>query len=316
MTVPATTATAATVTAERSVGVRRPWLVVLISALVGFLLTVVWSAEFVDQTIGANVADTVLGRDAAQTPIAGILSGIAFAFATGMAGTFTACNIAALGAVAPLVNARPSLRARLRETLRPLGWLTVGVLAVSGAYGFVVGLVGTGMPQFSTAPSGGGLSARNIQSMVAFGIIGLAFVYLGLASLGIVRDPLERISGRFPDARTLVMGALIGGFLIGRPFGLFRQLFRDAAESHNPIYGAAAFMLQSTGNIVILAVLFVLFALVTGGRTHRWLTARPGRLPLITGVAFVVAGVFTVLYWDVRVLARVDLIWYPTAPWS
>jgi hypothetical protein len=311
-----TTAPPVTVAPRHAAGVRRPWLVFAASALAGFLLTVVWSADFVDDTIGANVANTVLGHDAAETPIAGILSGIAFAFATGMAGTFTACNIAALGAVAPLVGARPSLRTRLREALRPLGWLSVGLLAVSGAYGFVVGLVGTGMPQFSTAPTGAGLSPRTIQSMVAFGIIGLAFVYLGLAALGIVKDPLERVSARFPGARMIVLGALIGGFLIGRPFGLFRQLFRDAAESHNPVYGAVAFMLQSTGNIVLMAVLFALLALATGGRVHRWLAARPSRIPLITGAAFIVAGVFTVLYWDVRILARRDLIWYPTAPWS
>lgn len=320
---PAVTSAAVTdpTVTDRATGVRRPWLVVGVSAVAGFLLTVVWSAEFVDRTIGATVADTVLGRTAAETPIAGILSGIAFAFATGLAGTFTACNIAALGAVAPMVGARPSVRTRLYETLRPLGWLTVGVLTVSGSYGLVVGLVGTSMPQFATAQGADSLSPRNVQSMVAFGIIGLAMIYLGLAALGIVRDPLERLSRRFPwaagpGARMLVMGALIGGFLIGRPFGLFRQLFRDAAESHNPLYGTLAFMLQSLGNIVLVAVLFALLALGTGGRVHRWLTARPGRIAVVTGVAFLVAGVFTVLYWDVRILARRDLIWYPTAPWS
>lgn len=312
VTKPATTPVATAPAAA----VRRPWLVFLLSAVGGFLLTVVWSAEFVDQTIGNNVADTLLGREASETPIAGILSGVAFAFATGMGGTFTACNIAALGAVAPLVGTRPSLRTRLLGTLKPLGWLTVGVLAVSGVYGFVVGLVGTDMPQFSTAPSGDGLSSRNIQSMVTFGLIGLIFVYLGLAALGIVRDPLERVSQRFPHAHMLVMGALVGSFLIGRPYGLFRQLFRDAAESHNPIYGSVAFMLQSLGNIVIIALLFVILAVFAGGRVHRWLTARPGRLPIIAGAAFIVAGVFTFLYWDVRILERRDIIWYPTAPWS
>ncbi|MFI7421380.1 hypothetical protein [Nonomuraea sp. NPDC049684] len=292
---------------------RRRGLVLLLSALAGFLLTVVWSAEFVDQTIGSTVADTMLGRDADATPIAGTLSGIVFAFASGLAGSFTACNIAALGAVAPLVGARPSVGARIRGTLRPLGWLAAGALAVSGAYGVVVGIVGTAMPQFATAgPAPGTLSPGLIQAMVTFGLIGLAFLYLGLAALGYLPDPLAR----HPRARMAVMGALIGGFLIGRPFPLFRQLFRDAAESHNPLYGALAFMLQSAGNIVVMSVLFVLLALATGGRAHRWLTATPTRLALITGAALVVAGVFTLLYWDVRILARRDLIWYPTAPWS
>ncbi|NUT43741.1 MAG: hypothetical protein HOV86_27490 [Thermoactinospora sp.] len=293
--------------------VRRRGLVLLLSALAGFLLTVVWSAEFVDQTIGSTVADTMLGRDADATPIAGVVSGVVFAFASGLAGSFTACNIAALGAVAPLVGARPSVRARIRETLRPLGWLAAGALTVSGLYGVVVGIVGTSMPQFATArPAPGTLSPGLVQAMITFGLIGLAFLYMGLAALGYVRDPLAR----FPSGRMAVMGALIGGFLIGRPFPMFRQLFRDAAESHNPLYGALAFMLQSAGNIVIMAVLFVLLALAAGGRAHRWLTASPGRLALVTGAALIVAGVFTVLYWDVRILARRDLIWYPTAPWT
>jgi uncharacterized membrane protein len=172
------------------------------------------------------------------------------------------------------------------------------------------------MPQFSTAPNGTGLSPRSIQSMVVFGLIGLILIYLGLATLGVVKDPLARISARFPNARMVVLGALIGGFLIGRPFPLFRQLFRDAAESHNPLYGAAAFTLQSLGNILVLAVVFLVLAYAAGGRVHRWFAAKPSRYAVVTASAFLVAGVFTFLYWDVRLLARRDLIWYPTAPWT
>jgi hypothetical protein len=303
-------------TDRSAAGVRHPWRIALLSALAGFLLTVVWSAEFVDDTIGHTVANTMLGHDAEETPIAGILSGIAFAFASGLGGTFTACNIAALGAVAPIVGARPSLRTRLAEALKPLGWLLLGALVVSGVYGLVVGFVGTNMPQFSTAPSGEGLNPRSIQSMVAFGIIGLVLTYLGAASVGLVPDPLERLAQRFGGARLLVMGALIGAFLIGRPFGLFRQLFRDVAESGNPLYASGAFMVQTLGNIAILAVLVALLAVGSGGRVHRWLTARPGRIAAITGAAFIVAGVFTFLYWDVRLLSRRGYFWYPTAPWS
>ncbi|GAA4513242.1 MULTISPECIES: hypothetical protein [Nonomuraea] len=302
--------------AERA-GIRHPWRAVLISSLIGFLLTVVWSAEFVDSVIGENVAGTVLGQEPEATVLDGILPGIVFAFATGLGGTFTACNIAVLGALCPIVGQPRSLSDRVGAVFKPLAWLTVGMLTVSGVYGAVVGIVGTAMPQFSTAPTlPGELSARSVQSMVAFGVIGLAFVWLGLAALGIVRDPLARLTRRFPNAPMVVMGALIGGFLIGRPYGLFRQLFRDAAESHNPLYGALAFMLQSVGNIVILTVLFVLLAVVMGGRVQGWFAARPGRLALITGAAFIVVGVFTFLYWDVRLLARRELIpWYPVIPW-
>lgn len=295
----------------------RRGLLVLLGSLAGLLLTVVWSAEFVDQTIGDNVANTLLGHDAKATPIAGIAAGIAFAFVSGLAGTFTACNVAAFGAVAPMLGRAPSRWNRVREALRPLGWLAAGMLPVSAGYGAVVGLAGTDMPQFSTATTAVGLSARSVQSMVVFGVIGLAMTYLGLASLGLVPDPFRRIARRFPGAPMVFLGVLIGGFLIGRPFPLFRQMFRAAAESGNPLYGAAAFALQSVGNIVIMVLLFVLLALFAGTRARSWLAARPYRVRAVTGVALLVAGVFTFLYWDVRLLARREILpWYPTAPWA
>jgi hypothetical protein len=298
---------------------RRRGLVVGLSIIAGFLLTVVWSAEFVDSAIGDNVANTLLGHDAKETPIAGIAAGIAFAFASGLAGTFTACNIAAFGAMSPMLgDSSGGHVSRLRQLLRPLGWLSVGMIAVSALYGTIVGLVGTSMPQFSTATNAPGtLSPRSIQSMVVFGVIGLVMCYLGLAALGLVPDLFSRIATRFPNAPMVFMGALIGGFLIGRPFGLFRILFRDAAESGNPLYGAAAFVLQSLGNIVVMAVLFIAIAYLTGGRVQRWLAAKPSRITVLIAVAFLVAGAFTFLYWDVRLLARREILpWYPIAPWA
>jgi hypothetical protein len=295
---------------------RRRVLIMTVGVLAGFLLTVVWSAEFVDQTIGDNVANTLLGHDAKQTPIAGIAAGIVFAFVSGLAGTFTACNIAVFGTVAPLLGSGGGRWQRMRHTLRPLAWLAVGMVPVSAVYGAIVGLVGTRMPQFATT-SGSGLSARSIQSMVVFGLIGIAMCYLGLAALRVVPDPFARIATRFPHAQLVFMGALVGGFLIGRPFALFRQMFRDAADSGNPFYGAAAFTLQSIGNIVIMAVLLLVLGWLGGGRLHRWLAARPSRAVALTALALITVGAFTFLYWDVRLLARRDILpWYPIAPWA
>lgn len=294
-------------------------LIIVVSTLVGFLLTVVWSATFVDSVIGDNVANSLLGFDAKKTPIASIGMGIAFAFVSGLAGSFTACNIAAFGAVAPMLGGAQSRRSRLMRILKPLGWLSVGMIVVSATYGAIVGIYGTKMPQFATGGGNapGTLSGRSIQSLVTFGVIGLVMVYLGLAALGVAPDPFSRIARRFPNAPMVFMGALIGGFLIGRPFALFRKLFQDAAESGNPLYGAAAFVLQSIGNIVIMAVLFLLLSLVLRGRVQRWLAAKPSRASALIAVAFIVAGVFTFLYWDVRLLARREIIpWYPVAPWA
>ncbi len=295
---------------------RRRALVLGLGALFGFALTVVWSAEFVDKTIAGTVADTLLGHPAKEAPISGALAGVAFALATGIGGTFTACNVAVFSAMAPLAGQKTTRRGRIAGLLKPLGYLALGAVAVSAAYGAVAALVGSGMPQSATASSGAGFSPRLIQAMVVYGLLGLAMTYLGLAAAGLVRDPLARLTRRFPNAPMVVMGAFIGAFLIGRPFGLFRQLFRDTAQSQNPLYGAVAFSFQTLGNIVVVAVLFVVVSLVFGDRLNRWFTARPSRMSAAMAASFIAAGVFMLLYWDVRILARRDLIWYPMAPWA
>ena len=296
---------------------RRRGLLIGLAVLGGFLLSVAWSAEFADQAIGANVADTLLGHEG-TAPISGILAGIVFAFVSGLAGTFTACNVAIFGAVAPLLGGTTGRWGRVLAALRPLAWLAAGTLAVSALYGALVGLVGTRMPQFSTAPPvEGSLTPPLVQAMVVFGLIGLVLLWLGLAAAGVVPDPLARLTARHPHAPMVVMGVLIGGFLIGRPFPLFRQMFRDAADSGNPFYGAAAFCLQSLGNLVVLVVVFVLLSIVGGARLQRWFTADRRRIAALTTVALILPAVFLLLYWDVRLPAGRGLLpyWYPTAPW-
>lgn len=120
----------------------RRWLVVGLSVLAGFLLTILWSAKFVDSVIGKNVANTLLGYDVDSTEITGVGAGIVFALVTGLAGTFTACNIAVFGTMAPMLGRAPSWRDRSRATLGPLLWLATGMVAVSAVYGVIVGLVG------------------------------------------------------------------------------------------------------------------------------------------------------------------------------
>jgi hypothetical protein len=285
--------------------------IAVLAVLAGFALTAIWSAPFVDSVIGDSVANGLLGHDAKATPISGVLAGTLFAFVSGLAGSFTACNIAAFGAVAPLVGEQAGEK---RSALKPLGWIAAGMLAVSVVYGVIVALVGTRMPQFDTAKTTG-LSPRSVQSMIAFGVVGLVFLLMGLIALGIVRNPFESFTRRHPAAPLVLMGALIGGFLIGRPYPLFRIMFRSAAEQHNVFYGAAAFALQSVGNIVVMAVLFLILTRATGGRVQRWLAAKPARIATVTGVALLVGGTFTLLYWDVRVLGRLGIIWFPMISW-
>lgn len=97
---------------------------------------------------------------------------------------------------------------------------------------------------------------------------------------------------------------------------LFREMFQHAAGTHNPFYGALAFALQSAGNIVVMAVLFLVLTHTAGGRLQRRLSANPTRTTALTACSFLVAGVLTVLYWDVRILGQRNYLWFPTSPWS
>lgn len=283
---------------------------------VGFLLAVIWSYEFVDQVIGHNVASSLLGYDPEAGPGAEAVSGALFAFVVGLAGTFTACNVAAFCAVAPMVAEGRTRAARLRRALVPLGWLAVGMLAVSGAYGAVGVLMADQLPQLSTARTAGGMPVRVVQSSVVFGVIGVVLVYLGLTAAGAVPDALSGIRRRFRHVDVVVLGALIGAFLIGRPFGLFREMFADAAAKGDPLYGAATFMLQSLGNVVVLAVVFVLLVSGLGSGFRRWLARAPGRPAVVTAGTLVAAGSFTFFYWVLRVPSIFGYGWFPTAPWS
>lgn len=284
------------------------------SVLAGIALAVLWSFEFVDKTIGDNVANTLLGHDAKATAIGGTTAGLLFAFVSGLAGTFTACNIAMAASIGPMTHAGAggTPAAGLRFMLRPLGRLTLGMVSVAAVYGFVGVLLGDSLPQLSTATTAGGMPVRLLQSVVVFGVIGLAFVYLGLAAFGRVPDPFARR----PLARVFVLGMLVGAFLIGRPYPLFYKLFQWAADNGNPLYGAGAFVLQSLGNITIVSTLFALVVLATRGGLIRWLSARPARTLAVTGALLLALGVFTVVYWTVRVPASFGYGWFPTMPYN
>ncbi|ONI91694.1 hypothetical protein ALI22I_07400 [Saccharothrix sp. ALI-22-I] len=275
------------------------------SAVAGVLLAVLWSYEFVDHVIGANVANTLLGEEAATASIAGTAAGLVFAFVSGVAGTFTACNIAMAASIGPMSEAGG------RSLLRPLGFFTAGMVGVSAVYGAVGVLVGTSLPQLSTATIGT-MPVRLVQSAVVFGLVGLALTYLGLASLGVVPDLFRNR----PVARVVVLGALVGAFLIGRPYPMFIKLFRAAVESGNPLYGAGTFVLQSVGNIVLVGIVVAVLSLVTRGRFTTMVARNPRRTTIVSAALLIALGVFLLVYWDVRVPSIFGIGWFPTMPYN
>ena len=287
------------------------WLLVG-SVAVGLGLAIVWSPSFVDQTIGENGATTILGYSVTATPITGILMAIGFAFVSGLTGTFTACNVAGLCAIAPLSAGR---RPSLPSALRSLGWLALGTSVVAGVYGAIGALLGPNIPQLSQALVGR-FPIRLIQSMVVFGILGLVLVVMGLAALRKLGTRVPDARGRYESVRLVLVGGLIGAFLIGRPFPLFVKIFEYAAATHNPALGAFVFALQSLGNIALLAIVFLLIAIVGRGRLLRWLAARPDRVARFNAVALLAAGTFLIAYWCVRLPAVFGIGWWPRVPWS
>lgn len=243
---------------------------------------------------------------------------IVFAFVTGFAGMFTACNIAVFSALAPMTEPSRTVRRQVQALLRPVGWLLAGAVAVAGVYGVVGVLFADSLPQLSDARIGGpdGLRVGLIQSGVIFGLIGLVMLWRGLAYAGVARNPLDRITARHPRAELVFMGGLIGAFLIGRPFPPFRHLFEYAAASHNPLLGFGTFALQSIGNVLGVVLIFVLLTVVTRGGFQRWIHAKPGRHVRFAAGTFLLVGMFFVVYWAVKLGYRADLFGWPQMPYN
>ncbi|RZQ61132.1 hypothetical protein [Amycolatopsis suaedae] len=297
----------------------RRWRLVLFSLLAGAALAVIWSPHLVDRVIAGGIADPVFGGNIGDVAITGSGMAVAFAFVTGVAGMFTACNVAVFCALAPMTAQRQSVRGVLATLARPIALLLAGAVVVAGLYGFVAVLVGPDMPQLSNARIGDpetGVRVRSVQAGVVFGLIGLIMVWRGLAYAGVVRNPLAGLFRRRPGVEMVLLGGLIGAFLIGRPFGPFRNMFSYAVRTENPLLGFVTFALQSAGNIVGVAVLFVLVTVLTRGRFQRWLAARPGRSDRFAAGAFLVVGMFFVVYWGVKIATRLAGAWWPMMPYN
>jgi MFS family permease len=299
-------------------GTRRGRLV-LFSVLAGMVLAVIWSPRLVDGVIAGSIADPVVGGDARDVAINGSVAAALFAFITGVGGMFTACNVAVFGALAPISAQARSRRGQLAALVRPIGWVAVGAVAVAGLYGAIGVYVGDGMWQLSDARIGDpetGLRVRSIQSGVVFTVLGAVMIWYALAAIRLARNPLAGVFSRHPRAELVFLGGLVGAFLIGRPFGMFRNMYDYAVSTENPLIGFMTFGLQSLGNIVGVAILLLVVTAVTKGGFQRWLVAKPGRAARFTASAFVLFGTFFVFYWGVKLGYRAGLWWWPTMPYN
>ncbi|MGH9246599.1 MAG: hypothetical protein ACRD29_20270 [Acidimicrobiales bacterium] len=301
---------------EEEAAARTPWRLIVVSVVVGAALAILWFSDFVDDTIGGGITSNVLGKDGESFAITNGLMGAGFAFVTGVAGTFTACNIAVFGALAPMIGQKRSVGSHLALVLKPVAWMMGAAMTVAGVYGAIGVYIDGIVPTLSETNYGDDLSGRRLQAAVVFSTIGVILVWRALAAIGVVRHPLARMAERHPRTDMVLMGALVGAFVIGRPWGTFRNMYEYAGSTDNPIIGFSTFALQALGNVFIVALVFVIVMLLSRGRLERFMTAKPTRLASLTASSLLVAGTFFILYWGVKSGARAGGFWWPTLPWQ
>lgn len=277
-----------------------------LAILAGVALAVFWSYEFVDNVLGQGIHDALIRGPLDTSVLSGALVG---GLVTGLAGTFTACNVACFATIAPLTQGvepgpvTTSRRQLLRTAAGRLGILALGLGLVAFLYGILGVLAADYLPQLSDGKTGS-YPNRLVQASLINGILGLAFVVLGFRAL----------SGRaIAGTRRgmLGMGALLGLLLVGRPYPMFRELFADAAHSGNPLQGGGALLLVAIGNIAIMALLAIAMLVTAGPALARLSGKHPSSTTAITGVLLLALGVFSVVYWLWRVPAMFGGFWFP-----
>lgn len=170
---------------------------IAVAVVAGLLLAVFWQFEFVDKVIGRGVAKALLGRDASAG--AGWVGSVVMAVVTGLAGTFTACNVACFASLGPLAAER-----RLPAGRR-------GPVVLGGLLGLLV--VGRPYPMFrevlaDAARSGNILQGSLLMVLVVLGNIALLSVlFLGLVALA--GPALQRVTERRPRLILTVGGAVL-----------------------------------------------------------------------------------------------------------
>lgn len=278
---------------------------IAVAVVAGLLLAVFWQFEFVDKVIGQGVAKALLGRDASAG--AGWVGSVVMAVVTGLAGTFTACNVACFASLGPLAAERrtgPTRVELVRRAGAQLVWLAVGMMVVAAVYGAAAVLLARHLPMLSDG-SIGPVPARLAQASVINVVLGI----------GLVVVAARYLSGRgLPAGRRgpLVLGGLLGLLVVGRPYPMFREVLADAARSGNILQGSLLMVLVVLGNIALLSVLFLGLVALAGPALQQVTERRPRLILTVGGAVLLALAVFSIAYWGLRVPSMSGIGWFPT----
>lgn len=263
--------------------------------MIGVVLAYMWSYRFVDDVIAGNIGRALLNDGLHDYALVGTSTFLVFAFVSGLAGTFTACNVCVLSAALPLAGQRG------RSTLVALRAFLLSLISVSGAYGSIGVLVAPSLPQLSQSTLGtAAMPLRLVQAGVVFVLLGIVMLLWGFAILR------QRGAGAKPAsvAAQVALGAMVAAFQVGRPFPPFRRMFSYAAEQGDVLLGASAFILQAVGNVILLLVVVAFLSAWRSGTAIQWMTAYPQRRAIAVSAGFLIGGAFMVAYWGIRIPAH------------
>lgn len=266
----------------------------------GILIAGFWNYHLVDGFGKDIIAEGTIG-DTAE--LAGSYSshgsafGILFAAVAGLAATFTACNCVVFAMLPGLACSTEQSGSTVRLS-HVAGAFLGGVLAICGLYGLVIGFMGPNGVEAVNARS-----ARLLQAQVVFTVLGGIMMGWSLLELGFFSQWTRRLSEEAqaffadPTTKAGLMGVLVGLFAVGRPFPVFRQFLRYAAEAHSPLYGAGVMMVQGGGQVLLMILLFALLVWGAGRKLGRWAQSKPHQPRLVSGLALLVGGTFFIYYW-------------------
>ncbi|MGX4583713.1 hypothetical protein [Paenibacillus chitinolyticus] len=286
---------------------RLGWALAALAA--GILLAGFWNYKAVDGFGRTVIAENLVGNTAKLAGDYGQRGsgfGFLFAWAAGLAATFTACNCVVYtmlpGLACPVNPGRPARSVR-GAALRSLGLFTLGMLVVCAAYGAYIGTLG---PQGVEA-----LNVRTVrlqQAELTFTGIGIVMLLWGMISLGLWNTFLSayvplNIRGFLRKASTQasIMGILSGLFTVGRPYPIFRDLLTYAASAQSPFYGALVMLAQGVGQITVMLLMFFLILLLFGKSLARQAAAKPYRQELFSSIALLAGGAYFVFYWGLAI---------------
>lgn len=286
--------------------------------IAGVLIAGFWNYHLVDGFGRDFVAGPMIGdteRLSGSFHEQGIGFGFVFAIVAGLAATFTACNCVVFAMLPGLACSSDGKGSR-QLALKAFGAFTLAVLLVCFLYGAYVGTLGTeSIGTFNERTN------RLAQAQITFTILGGVMFVWGLISFGFLDNMIARFPHgllRFfasPLSKAAFMGVLVGLFAVGRPFPVFRDFLAYAAASENSLYGGAVMALQGVGQILVMALLFLLLFVPFSKQIADWSSRHPGKLERFSAAALLAGGSYFIFYWGIALTYDVGrwgfkLNWY------